>query len=553
MISQAVRGQSNKFVLYCAVFTTLVVSPWFSLDPINLPKLVALAGFGLMAFFAVLPSLFGSVPRVNLALAGLFVSWLVIVFATDDSPRWQQFFGTFGRNTGFVAYLSLALVFLAASATMDKRGARRLALGLMFVGLVNAGYGLVQFFGADPIDWSNPYNRILGTLGNPNFASSLLGMSAVVAIAWAWGGGVSLGLRLVGFGFAILALFLAYESDSIQGVAIAFVGVFILGYQVVAKVMKLIWARIPYLVVGFVGFALAIMGALQKGPLASLVYQESVTFRGDYWRAGISMTKESPIFGVGLDSYGDYYREFRAIEAVTRRGPDVITNSAHNVLLDISSTGGLPLLLIYLCIIAVAMRSAYRLLSRSHGFDWVATALVAAWAAYLAQSAISINQLGLAVWGWVLPGAIIGLDLNRDEADVAVKKNKKVKVDLPAKNYLSGVAGGVLGLLISIWPFVYDASFKSALSSGDQERVVNAAIGFPSNNYHMDYAAQAFNENNLPDRANFLFEQATVNNPRDFFAWQGIANSNSVNPEEKKAIFEKMRALDPLNPSIPSE
>ena len=62
--------------------------------------------------------------------------------------------------------------------------------------------------------------------------------------------------------------------------------------------------------VGILGF-IALMGALQKGPLTKLIYKTSVSLRGEYWQAGWNMAKEFPLTGVGMDSYGDWYRRAR--------------------------------------------------------------------------------------------------------------------------------------------------------------------------------------------------------------------------------------------------
>lgn len=552
----SVRSQTNRYLFFAAVLSTLVVTPWFSLDPINLPKMFVLFVFSLLASMTLLPSLKRSSVqtfRWVLVLGLLFVVHLSLVLLFDNSPFVQQFFGTYGRNTGYITYIALAFLFVVAAISVDRAGATRLIYGLLIAGLFNAAYGLVQFFGADPVAWNNPYNSILGTLGNPNFVSSLLGITSVALLAWAFGKAPDLLRRVFGAGASALALYLAYESDSIQGVAIALVGFSILFYQLLVKVIGWSWARIPYLAAVFSGFLLAILGTLQKGPLSSLLYQPSVTYRGDYWRAGIAMTKDSPVFGVGLDSYGDYYREFRAIEAVERRGPDVTANSAHNVFIDVSSTGGLPLLVIYLLILAVAFRSAYRLLASAKSFDWVAVSLVGAWSAYLAQSVISINQIGLAVWGWLLPGAIIGLDLNRDLVFNAEERAKSRRRDLPAKNYLSGVIGGVIGLLIVVWPFSYDARFRGAVETGNPENIVATVEGFPKNNYHLNFAANLFVENKLQTQALSLFRQSVENNDRDFLAWKGILSDDSTSPEERAEVLANMRSLDRLNPNIPKE
>ena len=88
------------------------------------------------------------------------------------------------------------------------------------------------------------------------------------------------------------------------------------------------------------------------------LYKPSVTYRGDYWHAGIEMFKSHPWFGVGLDAYGDYYRAERTLAATLRRGPSTVSNAAHNVFIDIAATAGIFALLAYLAVIFIGMRAA---------------------------------------------------------------------------------------------------------------------------------------------------------------------------------------------------
>ena len=39
-------------------------------------------------------------------------------------------------------------------------------------------------------------------------------------------------------------------------------------------------------------------------------------------------------------------------------------------------------------------------------------AISSAWFAYTVQSLISINQIGLAIWGWLLTGAVIAFEIS---------------------------------------------------------------------------------------------------------------------------------------------
>jgi tetratricopeptide (TPR) repeat protein len=349
-----------------------------------------------------------------------------------------------------------------------------------------------------------------------------------------------------------LSLFVISQSDSSQGLLVFALGSTVVLYFKFVEGLKV--SFIKYLYWGVVsGFGVVgVLGILNKGPLASYLYQDSVTYRGDYWRAGWKMTLDNPLFGVGLDSYGDWYRFSRTEAATLRRGPDVTSNSAHNVFLDISSNGGFFLLIAYLLIIGLVIRSAVRVLGKSGGFDAVGVGLVSAWLAYLVQSIISINQLGLAIWGWVLGGAIIGYDLYKDRPDVPRAKRKAGKrpEQLPASVVITGAVGLVMGFVVSIWPVTQDISFRDALESGDALKIESATDKFPGSGYYYIYAAQILQENKLDDKALEMAKKAIEINPRDFNAWKLLAANPTISESERAAAIAKMKELDPFNNTL---
>ena len=120
------------------------------------------------------------------------------------------------------------------------------------------------------------------------------------------------------------------------------------------------------------------------------------------------MTLDHPFFGVGLDSYGDWYRSSRGLISTLRSGPERTANTAHNIFLDISSNGGLPLAISYFAIIIYAFLSGIRVLRQNSNFNPVFVSIFSSWFGYLIFSAISINQIGVGIWGWILTGCVIG-------------------------------------------------------------------------------------------------------------------------------------------------
>ncbi len=551
MFTGALNRRVQNIVLFCVFAMTLLVTPWMNLDPINLPKFLVLvvSGFALLGNLApYLNRLIQSEARVVVYSGLFFIVALLLVFIINGS--FLQVYGSYGRNTGLLAYLSLVLILLAVVSVANLNFVQKLVWALIITEIFNAVYGFIQWAGLDPVEWNNPYNPIVGTLGNPNFTSAHLGIAALASLSLLFGK-TSSGVRLVLALNVLLSLFVIYQSDASQGLLIFGLGTtVILYYRFVRGLKSFIGYGYWMLVAGIAG--LGVFGILNKGPLAGVLYQDSVTYRGDYWRAGWKMTTENPLFGVGLDSYGDWYRFARTEAAALRRGPDVTSNSAHNVFLDISSNGGFLLLIAYLLILGLVIRSALRVLRNSVGFDAVGVGLVTAWLAYLVQSIISINQLGLAIWGWALGGAIIGYDLYRDRADAPRAKRAPGKrpEQVPASVVVTGAVGLVLGFALSIWPVAKDVSYRSALQSGDPEKIESAAASFPQITYYYIYSAQIFLDNKLEDKALEMAKKAIEINELDFNAYKALVANPKVSEADKQAALAKMKELDPFNNTL---
>ena len=267
------------------------------------------------------------------------------------------------------------------------------------------------------------------------------------------------------------------------------------------------------------------------------------------------MTVEHPFLGVGLDSYGDWYRRARTLEATLRRGPEVTSNAAHNVLLDFSSNGGFPLVIIYLALMVLVVISAIKLLKRSSGFDPAVAGLIAVWIAYQAQSIISLNQLGLAVWGWIISGLIIGYEINtRTAANIEpVAKEGKV-AGKPAQSSAGSVVAlfiaFVLGVLVGMPPYVASTKYKNALETRNPQVIQEAAYIWPREPSRMIQVALALNENKLLAQGLEVAVDAVAKFPNNFGVWAVLDAMTGATPEQKALALAEMKRLDPLNPNL---
>jgi hypothetical protein len=435
----------------------------------------------------------------------------------------------------------------------------RFAIFLLITGGLSMVYGIIQLLGDDPVKWNNPYSAVIGFLGNPNFQSSFVGLSGVLALSMLIDGNKKKTTRLGYLGYLALALFVISATDSQQGFLVLLGGSILVILIWISK-SNLNAFTFPALASSLIGLVLVTLGSLNFGPLATLLYKDSVAFRGDYWRAGWEMSLQHPFFGVGLDSYGDWYRRTRSISATLRRGPEITSNASHNVFIDFSATGGFPLAAIYLLMMILVVVSAVRLLRRSKTFDPVVSGLIGVWVAYQAQSVISLNQLGLAVWGWIISGLIIGyeiksrVDLPHDPVKKIDKREKNASEfskNRVAPNAVVGMFTGLLiGLLVGLPPLVSSVKFRSALASGDPGVVEQAAYIWPIEPFHMGQASGLLVGNKFEAQGLKVVTDAVEKFPDRFELWALLEKIPSATAEQKAEALVQMKRLDPNNPNL---
>ena len=565
MIDNAVEKTTGRLLLVGAPLTTLFLVTETVTDPVNATKLFIAGGvgFALVAVALVFNSdyLWDHFKHI-IAATLLFNLAALNSILNSDAPLTQNLYGAYGRNTGFVTYLILSFIAIGALSLRDKNSFKKIIVGLQFAGLVNVLYcAWVLAFG-DFIGWSNPYGKILGLFGNPDFISAFLGIFNATVFAMALTPKFSWTKRFVAGILILLSFFEIVKSHAIQGIVVTAGGfVLVLFFWLRSKFQNKMITLTYSLIVTATGM-LAVLGAFQKGPF-SFVYKTSVSLRGAYWNAGLTMGMNHPLTGVGMDSYGDWYRRARSLDAATvLPGPNTITNAAHNVVIDFFAYGGFPLLISYLLILALAAFAAIRIIRRSHSYDSTFVAMFSAWACYQVQSIISINQIGLAIWGWLLSGALISYEFvtRTNVSDhKSSSKNHSLKV-APAHRIISpqlvaGV-GIVIGLMIAVPPLSADSKWRSALKSANAQKVMDAlqpGLMNPADSSRYSQAVQLFITNNLPDQAHQIAIKASKYNPNYFDAWKIIYFIEPTTPSEKELALRNMKRLDPLNPDVTAQ
>lgn len=564
MFNKAAEQTLSRFLALGTAFTTVFLVTGPVSDPVNVTKIAAAGGLA-YSVFSIALILGGKVlirdSKLLLLASALFTVAMINAIIFSNSPLSQNLYGTFGRNTAFIFYLSMVLSMLAASVLRSPKSFERLLFALLFAGAVNVLYCAWVIAFGDFIGWTNPYGAILGLFGNPNFISSFLGMFISATAAFILVPRTKISLRIVGIFFALLAFYEILSSRSIQGIGVTFIGLWVVGFYFIrSRTKSLIPTFIYSLIAGGIGF-IGVAGALQKGPLASLIYKTSISLRGKYWEAGVNAGLDHPFTGVGMDSYGDWYRRARTEYAATvMPGPSTITNAAHNVVIDIFTYGGFPLLISYLVTILIGLIAIVRVTMRGRAFDGTFVGLTAAWICYEAQSIISINQVGLAIWGWVLVGALHAYEVSTRSVSVmqeAPTKSRTGKQPQGNTSFFSpqliGGVGAMIGVLIAVPPMTSDMRWKSALQSRNVQNLEKALVpGYlqPPNSAKYAQAMQLLEQSQLGDQAYVYAKKGVEFNPDYFDAWKVLYFASKATEEDKALALTNMKRLDPFNPDV---
>jgi hypothetical protein len=551
---------SSLWILSTGVaFTTLYFNSKIQ-DPFNSPKLwiIVLLSSWLLGH---LVSNLQSIKTQNKALLAIILAFLLSGLGSlvATNPIYTGFFGETQRRNGYLSYLCLAIILLTAALKIQFSFITRFSGVVIIVGLILSIYGLMQISGIDFVKWNNPYNAVISTVGNPNFAAAIMAIIATLNFGFALIPSFNIAQRLIHLVVFILSYIAIFRSDARQGLVSGAVGIgTIVIVYVHSKYRKAGWI--------FAGFAFligvfSILGMLQKGPLQGLLYKDSVSVRGYYWRAGIEMFRDNFLFGVGQDRYGAFFKTYRESQYSLTYGFDITSNNAHNVPIHLFATGGIFFGLSYLLLMGIVLVAGYKGIRNSAGDKrLIISTLFAGWLVYQAQSLISIDNLGISVWGWLLSGFIIGLSIhvNRINSNQEVLKSKnKISISL-AQPVISGAITVCAVILVSFLYRGEEAAFQTRIRFNPQDVANNNAV--------LEYASKAL-ETPLIEPAykiaslNYLaasgftekalegLKEQLEYDPRNLDVLTPIAEINERLNKIPEAIVarEAIRSLDPWN------
>ena len=565
------RIQSGSKAVLFLLFTVAVVTLFFKTDfydPFNSAKLILLLILDSW-LIGYLATSYKSKPirlhtfefTVTIVAAMFILSLLLSTLLTDSFI--VGLIGDTQRRNGFLSYLGLLIVLLHASRSINLSNVDKVYKTGILVGVTLSAYGVIQINGQDFIAWDNPYNSMISTLGNPNFASSMLAVLMLIGIYGTMLKSVSLPFKILSSFLLVLGSTAIVASDSRQGLLVVFfslifyVSVYSFGKN---KILGLLVTS-----ASSISGVLALLGMLQKGPLTSLLYKDSISVRGYYWRAGIEMFKDSPLTGIGVDRYGAYFKEFREVSYPLKYGYEITSSNAHNTFIQLFATAGVFVGIFYLVLMALVFFSGLSLIKQSSlERKKIVLGLLSTWVGFQAQSLISIDNIGISIWGWLLSGSILalkyGMDENLNTNDgnrITNSKTNKVEVNLFQP---------VISILVLIPILIFSTNFyraeqnlfilKSISNPAFPEnkqavlQYVNKVIEGPLIDPFYKYRAALFlYDMSFKDRSYEVISELLVSDPinADFLRGKVFIEESRENIREVINARERISKVDPWN------
>jgi len=523
------------------MLVTLTLTPMFNSDSLIIPKMIILFALGAYTLPKIIENykyIFrNNKLRLLLLLTTMFVLQMTISMFRSSSPFEQQLFGRTGRGLGFITYFSLIIITLASAIFVNKSSFKNFLFCILISAQITSLYSLLQRLGLDIFEWETKTNGIIGTLGNPNFQGSFAAMALIPTVVYLWRKGSS---RLYAFACSLILLLTIIVCQSTQGyiAALASISMYFLIYTWF-KVKSLFYILLlPF----FSGVLLAFAGMLDKGPLSAYLYKISVQSRGEMWRTALNTANNNSLFGVGLDSFGDYSLFYR--DQKTANGVAEFTDNAHNFFFQFAATGGYPLAFVYLAIIILSLSSFIKLQKEKGTFDTNLTAIFSAWLCFQLQSVISPASISTLMWNFIICGMVIGLSAQSNSESMGYKSDSNSFIKVFSYILL------LLSIIITYPLFNTDRLALKSVRTGNGNLAIEAAKSYPESVIRYSRIGVLLLQSGLYPQALDIGRSAVKFNPNAVSAWVLILlNENAPSDERQKAKYEILR-LDPFNKEV---
>jgi tetratricopeptide (TPR) repeat protein len=276
------------------------------------------------------------------------------------------------------------------------------------------------------------------------------------------------------------------------------------------------------------------------------------------------MFQNNILFGVGLDNYGSFFKQYREVGYPLKYGYGLTSTNAHNVFIQQFATGGIFVGISYVLITLFVFWCGIKSLRKFKGEDRNTLAVFfIAWLAFQGQSVISIDNIGISIWGWVLAGVIVGLSLENSGSYLPKEKLKESrqlkKQEISMLQPITSVALSVLTIILVVFLyrgesaiFKLRASYNPAIPAQKTifYKFASETINAPLIDVQYKVMAGTFLYGmDFKQDAVSLLEKVHIEDPYNLDAINVLSSYYEMSGDALKTIpmREKLAILDPWN------
>lgn len=358
------------------------------------------------------------VGRATALWALLFAGAHLVATALSPEP-WLSLWGP-GHNPhgAFTTVCGVAFFLLLTDALRHGDRFDRLVTAMLLGSVPVAVYGLVQYFGQDPLPWiTDAVSPVLSTMGRSNFLGAYLAMVVpftLLRLAACDGAGNRLQYGVV-LALQVACVWLTLARAAwlalIAG-CLCFVG--LLAWRRRSRSLALLAVAVLLIGLGWYGVMDTVslprperrLGVAEPNP-AAVPFPDlraaSVHVRLVIWRTTLALIGRRWWIGYGPERFATVFADHYPAELARYQGPQAVVDDPHNLLLDQLMAAGAPALIAFLGVVASfggLVVTAFRQ-SPAGNAQAALAAVLAAVAAFLVQAQFNPDVVVLWAFFWL--------------------------------------------------------------------------------------------------------------------------------------------------------
>jgi O-antigen ligase len=565
MSSITEKSKLNLYFLLVIILITLVftrdIMPGYSL-----PKLciltIGITFFSYLFFFQNRLKNVVKSHRIYFPVLIYMISFCIIALNTNQKFT-TVLFGANGRYTGLITKLFLCIfliytIFIASRTLID--------LTLKILSYIGFALCIIAYSNSLKSNGANASDKLNFNLSfnNTNFSSIFLCISTISAIYYVLSTkSIKIKIfQLSNFCFQSFSIF--YVGDA-QGYIILLISILLLiFFYLFILVQSPSWLKNALVLASSAFSIFELINLVNgKGFLSNILKVSSFQDRIFMWKYGFKMFRDNILFGVGLDSYGDWALRYTEQEHVQKLNlqADYYSLDPHNIFIQSAATGGIILLLS--CIYFVSFIT-YRGITaiRIQEDKLLPVTIFILWVIFVFKDFISVDNLGIDIWKYLFGGYLIYLSLDQNfllnlNSDLRQKGKFKFSKSLNSFNFLL-ISIFVLGptvftvnhLFVNYSLFKELRSFNKIYSSKSMEIKINKIENLVAQSPTVEIrvvVVKVFLEINAIDSAVKVSEKMTRDFPNRPEGWNALATIYEDLGQNNLAQPYRMKFLE-LNP-----